>query len=135
MNTTQPFQGGLFDAPPRHRKRAPRGKTGLCKASTMQVIAENQGRFRDEFAEFVGSNWHIWTDFYARAMAVSRVRDHYSARRIVESMRHDSAIRQTGGEWKINGNIVPDLARLFHLVRPELGRLFETRASEKRRTA
>jgi hypothetical protein len=52
---------------------------------------------------------------------------HYSARTIIHVLRHHSAITEANGEWKINNNYSPYLARLFALEYPQHATLFEYR--------
>ena len=84
--------------------------------------------FRSGFAAWLADNLHVWRAFEREADRIwSRGRRHYSARTIVEVLRHESALAEVGGEWKINGNVVPDLARLYGLAHPDRSGMFETR--------
>lgn len=83
--------------------------------------------FRPDFAGWLGENWSVYQEFERRALQISRFRKHYSARTIVEVMRHDSLIAEQNGEFKINGNFVPDMAKLSMLLNPSLSGFFEIR--------
>ena len=88
----------------------------------------DRSKYRADFAAWLLLNQHIWLAFCTKADAIwSRGRRHYSARTIVEVLRHESALAEVGGEWKINGNYVPDLSRLYQATFPERAGLFETR--------
>ena len=96
----------------------------------------DRSKYRDDFAEWLVANPHIWSAFCTKANQVwARGRRHYSARTSVEVMRHESAIAEVGGEWKINGNYVPDLARLYMESFPDRSGLFETRLPRNARRA
>lgn len=105
---------------------------GLSQRIALSAIAARPGVFNDRFAAWVDENWHIWSDFERRANEIARFRSHYGARRIVEAMRHDSAIREQGDGWKINGNYVGDMSRLYMVLHPAHVGLFETRSSHLR---
>lgn len=80
-----------------------------------------------EFLPWLEENAHIYIEFEHRAINVARFRKHYSARTIVEVMRHDSVIGELSGEWKINDHSTPDMARLFVSMNPQYQNLFEFR--------
>lgn len=83
--------------------------------------------FRPDFPEWLQENSHIYVEFERRALQVAVHRRHYSARTIIEVLRHDSAIKQLSGDFKINGNYVPDMAYLFAQLNPQHCDLFEYR--------
>ena len=92
------------------------------------IVREHRDVFRPGFGAWLAENRHVWIAFEREANRVwDRGRRHYSARTLVEYLRHETALADTGGEWKINGNVVPDLARLYRLAHPERAGLFETR--------
>jgi hypothetical protein len=93
-------------------------------------------KYRPDFADWLSANPHIWSAFCAKANEVwARGRRHYSARTIVEVMRHESAIAEASGEWKITNNFIPDMSRLFRDTFPERADLFETRLPHNARRA
>lgn len=108
-----------FSAPPAHHH----GERDMI----LEVVSCKPAMFRHDFYLWLQDNWHIWKAFEAEAARTwSRGRRHYSARTICEYLRHETALSEHAGEWKINGNAVPDLARLFVLLNPDKP-LFEFR--------
>lgn len=99
------------------------------KRFAFAMVCAGQKHFRNDFMSWLSENWHVWQAFEVHADAVwARGRRHYSARTIYEVLRHESALREHGGgEWKLNNNAVPDLARLYGLMWPERVDLFEKR--------
>jgi len=87
--------------------------------------------YRPDFPGWLQENIHIYLEFERRALQVAKRREHYSARTIVEVMRHDTAIGQLTGDFKINGNYVPDMARLFSQLNPLYECLFEFRREQR----
>jgi hypothetical protein len=92
------------------------------------LVRENVDLFRDDFPTWLASNRHVWDAFVREADRIRlHGRKHYSARTIIEVLRHASALAERGGVWKINNNLAPDLARLYVLRYPEAGDFFEFR--------
>jgi hypothetical protein len=84
--------------------------------------------FTDDFLAYLPHNLHVFDAFVAEVRKVkARGFNHYSARTIIESLRHHSALNEKGGEWKLNNNMTPYIARLCDLVNPQLAGLFEYR--------
>lgn len=97
-----------------------------------QSIAATQAHthlFRADFEPWLIANHHIFEYFEQCAVKVwDSGFKHYSARTIVEVMRHRSNIREIGdGSWKLNDHRTPDMARLYMLLHPEHHGLFEFR--------
>ena len=86
-----------------------------------------EGHFRPDFFDWIAENYHVYIEFERRALQIANRRQHYSARTIMEVIRHDTVIGQLSGEWKINDHATPDCARLFMLLHPEHTGLFEFR--------
>lgn len=84
-------------------------------------------QFRPDFYEWLRDNGHVYAEFERRALQVARHRKHYSARTIIEVMRHETAIGQLRGDFKINDHATPDLARLFAGLHPNYAGLFSFR--------
>lgn len=104
----------------------------LFMPRALQVATENEAKFPDDFLEWLPENMHVFEAFSLEATKVkARGFTHYSAYTIVEFLRHHSAVRETKGEWKINNNHRPYLARLFDLVYPDRAGLFEYRITKK----
>lgn len=98
----------------------------------MNLIAANQEQFSHEFIEWLPDNLHVWTAFEAETKKIIRAGfKYYSARTIVHVLRHHSALREVNGEWKINNNHSPYLARLFVLVHPLQAHIFKCRQTPK----
>jgi len=94
----------------------------------LALVTNNAEVFRDDFAAWLPQNMAVWVAFEREAHKVwNRGRRHYSARTLVEVLRHESALADTDRDYKINGNVVPDLARLYRLAHPERADLFECR--------
>ena len=88
----------------------------------------HQDRFREGFQAWMFENSHVWKRFEQEALRIwNRGRRHYSARTIIEVLRHESALSDTGVEYKLNDHNTPDLARLFLDLHPACAGLFETR--------
>jgi len=86
--------------------------------------------FREDFYEWLIANYPIFEYFEQSAYKVRQSGfDHYSARTIVEVMRHRTNIREIGdGTWKLNDKRTPDMARLYMALHPEHAGLFEFRS-------
>lgn len=96
--------------------------------SPHEVVTSRPDLFRKGFAAWLADNMHVWTAFEREADRVwSRGRRHYSARTIIEHLRHESALADNDTAYKLNGNAVPDMARLYGLLHPDRAGLFETR--------
>lgn len=99
-------------------------------------IAENQDLFRADFTAWLDVNFHVWLAFEE---ASNKVWDagwqHYSARTIMEVIRHRSNIREIHGKYKISNNRIPCLARLYALAYPARKDLFTFHASHLRKAA
>lgn len=97
----------------------------------LDLAYRHRFQFTQEFLDYLPENLHVWTAFEREALAIARRGfKHYSARTIIHVLRHHSALEETGGEWKLNNNISPYLARLFALVHPGHAHLFEFREAK-----
>lgn len=106
-------------------------------ASRPMVVAQlNAERFTADFMAYLPDNLHVYAAFEREALRVAvRGFKHYSARTIIEVLRHHSALAEEGGAWKLNDWRTPYLARLFALMHPQYAGLFEFReAKAARRT-
>ena len=99
----------------------------------LRCISDAPAKYREDFPDWLRENFHIFEYFERSALQVSRSGfDHYSARTIVEVMRHRTNIREIGdGTWKLNNNRTPDMAELFLALHPELPGFFELRERRK----
>lgn len=85
-------------------------------------------QFRKDFYCWLDSDFHVFEYFEQCALKVwASGFKHYSARTIVEVMRHRSNVREIIGEYKLNDHRTPDMARLYMLLHPEQDGLFEFR--------
>lgn len=88
--------------------------------------------FTREFLAYLADNLHVYTAFEREALrVVARGRQHYSARTIIEVLRHESLLAEAGpGAYKLNDWHTPYLARLFALMNPAHVHLFEFREAK-----
>jgi hypothetical protein len=96
------------------------------------IMAKHGDKFSEGFQAWLMANWSIYLEFESQAhKVINSGRKHYSARTIVEYIRHNTLLAETGGEFKINNNSVADLARLFGIRNPVAVDLFEYRVTNK----
>lgn len=70
--------------------------------------------YPDGFWHWLPKNSRVYREFERRALQMARTgRKRYSARTIIEILRWDSDIADSEKTFKINGNYVPGMARLF----------------------
>lgn len=88
----------------------------------------DSSKYRPEFADWLLANQAIWSRFCAETNKVwDRGRRHWSARTIIEYLRHETALADAGSAFKIDNDNAPDLARLYQETFPERATLFSTR--------
>lgn len=95
-----------------------------------QLVKKNADQFSTGFYDWLSIfNFQIYLQFENAAYQCRAAGfKHYSARTILEVMRHRTNIREIGnGQWKLNNNLTPDLARLYMLLHPEQDGFFELR--------
>jgi len=103
---------------------------------TQLPLTFDRSKFRNDFASWLAANPAIWDRFCAEADKVwSRGHRHWSARTIIEYLRHETALAEVGGEFKVNNNYAPDMARLYADTFPDRAGLFETRLQHNARRA
>lgn len=96
----------------------------------------NLGNHRPEFMAWLGENWVIWERFEREANRLwLRGRTHYSAKTIIEYIRHETALYEQGGEWKINNSVSADLSRYYIDKYPDRAGFFEMRRLRKAEAA
>ena len=102
----------------------------------LSLVLASPAQFRHDFAPWLAQNGHVWARFEQEAHKIrARGRTHYSARTIVEVLRHESVLSEADSTFKLNDHNTPDLARLYLLTHPDAGDFFATRvlkASERR---
>ncbi len=100
-------------------------QTDIATAATLNKASNSMPEW---FAGWVAENQHIWLAFEREALAVwNRGHQRYSARTIIEFLRHHTAITERNGAWKINNNAAPYLARMFEAAHPKLKGFFQQR--------
>lgn len=87
--------------------------------------------FRPDFKAWLVDNWQLFEEFERLALRIAQHRKHYGARSIVEKMRYDTTIAEKDRAFKINGNFVPPMARLFAMMNPDHEQLFEFREQKR----
>ena len=92
---------------------------------------QHADQFTPAFLAYLPENLHVYDAFEREAMRVAhRGFEHYSARTIIEVLRHNSALAERSGPWKLNDWHTPYLARLFALLNPAFAGLFEFRITK-----
>lgn len=98
------------------------------------IINANADLFLMDMSEWLADikNWLVWSAFEYEANRAWEKRKgdpkpHYSARTIGEYLRHHTAMRDSGSEFKVNDHAWPELARLYMLSHPERDGFFELR--------
>lgn len=112
--------------------------TDLFTPRPLVLARANAERFTPKFLDYLPDNLHVFEAFEREAMrVVAKGYAHYSARTIIEVLRHHSALAEAGGPWKLNDWHTPYLARLFALTNPAHRGLFEFRVAKalRRRAA
>ena len=98
------------------------------KRTALVYVEQRAELFRSDFADYLRTNWHVYEAFERQANAVwARGRRHYSARTLIEVLRHESVLQDSDPEWKLNDWWTKDLARLWLCFHPERDGFFEFR--------
>lgn len=111
------------------------GAVHLELLAALEKVEQHDGLFQPKFAGWLAQNWGLWVAFVMQAEAVWQAgKRHYSARTIIEFLRHQTSLRQatveegpSGNPLKINNSYVPDIGRLYGLVYPARETFFECR--------
>jgi hypothetical protein len=89
---------------------------------------------KQAFSVWLAADFDIWIQFTRQAGRIWGMgRRHYSARTIVEYLRHETSARSVDSEFKINNDATPGMAQLYMLIMPERSGFFELR--QKREAA
>ena len=100
------------------------------------LVEQNSHLFRPDFAKWLTANYHVYAEFERSANSVwDSGFTHYSARTIMEVIRHRSNVKEITGEYKINNIRIPCCARLYALRYPNRKDLFSYRSNELRAVA
>lgn len=99
----------------------------LLIESPVSYARTHAHEFRAGFADWLETNAHIYAHAEADLEQLwARGWRHYSMRTIVEHIRHETNLREEGGDFKCNNNHAPDMARLY-MATHDRPRFLETR--------
>ena len=109
----------------------------LLTPTALTVMAEHEALFTDKFRGWLPDNLHVYEAFEAEALKlIRRGFKHYSARTILQVLRHHSATAENSSEgWKLDNDHCPYLARLFDLMNPAHVGLWEYRETKATKVA
>jgi hypothetical protein len=108
----------------------------MNKASALEQVARTPEAFRNDFPDWLDRNWHVYVAFSEAADNVRRHGwKHYSARTIMEVLRHQSNVREVDGDYKIGNNAIPDCARLYITQNPGTEGFFTLKHTDLRLSA
>lgn len=95
----------------------------------MRDLSSHSRFFRPGFLTWLAANGHIWLQFERQTLdLIAAGWRHFSARTIVEEIRHYTRHREQGEcSFKINDHHAPDLARVFAIHHPAHAGLWEYR--------
>lgn len=94
----------------------------------LSVVMRRSSAFRADFMPWLTDNLAIYDEFERLAIQMAGKRRHFGARCIAEVIRFNTALREDSDSgFKVNGNFVPCMARLFALRNPQHAGLFEFR--------
>jgi len=107
---------------------------GETMESTCADLAHFRGYFRPGFLPWLAQNEPIYRQFERQTLElIDAGWTHFSARTIVEEIRHYTRLREAGAcSFKVNGNWAPDLARAFVVRYPQHAHLWEYRRDDAR---
>jgi hypothetical protein len=98
------------------------------RVTALTFVRSKPTAFRPDFLAWLEKNWEIYRAFEREADRIrARGHKHWSARTIIHWLRHETALRENGSDWKINNNASPDLARLYVMMNPGTDDFFEFR--------
>lgn len=105
-------------------------------AEIVSMVKRNHDIFPDEFYHAILGNSHVYEAFEREALSIVGVGfKHYSARTIIEFLRHHSSTKESDGAWKLNDHACPYLSRLFALLNPTHADLFAFRETNLEKAA
>jgi hypothetical protein len=101
---------------------------GAERTQALFIVQQNPDLFMDGFEAYLNEQWAVWKAFEHEAQRVAfRGRQHYSAKTIVEWLRHETVVKEANSLFKVNNNATSSLARLFVLRHPRFADFFEFR--------
>jgi len=87
---------------------------GNARLGLLWTGNDRKDRYRKGFHDWLADNYYVFKRFSEEANKIRATgRERYSARTIAEFIRHETALSQYGGNYKLNNNVVPDMARLY----------------------
>lgn len=100
----------------------------------MNDLREYAPYFRPDFLPWLAHNDPIYKQFERQTLElIAAGWTHFSARTIVEEIRHYTRHRERGAcSFKINDHHAPDLARVFSIRHPRFARFWEYRRPDWR---
>lgn len=102
-------------------------KNDIRLARLLALVRGYSRKFPAGFDTWLESNLHVYLAFEVEALSVAARREHYSARTIIEFLRHHTLFAEAGDGWKLDNDMAPGLARLFAAAHPRHAGLFEFR--------
>lgn len=116
---------------PDYAARADAARCVARREFVLRRVAENAPKFRADFSEWLQKNMQLWERFELEANRVwAAGRVHYSSRTLWEVMRHHTALTECDGDFKLNNNRAPDVARLYLIMYADRAGFFETRGRD-----
>lgn len=119
------------EAPPYRPARREAGQADLfggAEQGLREILQAHAEQFRADFPAWLEENGHVWARFCWEADKLRALgRKHYSARTILEVLRHESALSDADVTFKLNNNHAPDMARLYQLTHAGSDGFFELR--------
>jgi hypothetical protein len=89
------------------------------------IKACNEWRIDDDWCLKLCNNLDLITTFAGEAHKVARKRSHYSARTIMEVLRHHSIASDDDKTYKISNDITPHIAKVTTSIFPGINGLFK----------
>ncbi len=107
---------------------------GVDVAAPIDNLTPFAGYFRPGFLCWLVNNEAIYAQFEGQTLdLIAAGWTHFSARTIVEEIRHYTRHRERGNcSFKINDHHAPDLARVFSIKYPRFARFWEYRRPDWR---
>lgn len=98
------------------------------QSAALTIVRASPDLFMEGFEAYLSEQWAVWKAFEHEAQRVAyRGRQHYSAKTIVEWLRHETVVKEANSLFKVNNNATSSLARLFVLRHPRFADFFEFR--------
>lgn len=103
----------------------------LFQPHPVRLAYMRREQFTEAFLDYLPANVAVFAAFEREALTIIRRGFvHYSARTIIEVLRHHSALAEVDGKFKLDNDFTPGLARLFGLAHPEHADLFALREAK-----